>query len=156
MIRRAAALPCKLAWSVHAVDDDLRKALVPTTAHPMGELRDSFLETLSRKPGGDKTRALLVELALIGGVNDGPEHAEQLAAFLEPFGRTDVLVNLIPYNDNGLGLPGGALFAPPEMESVYAFQRRLWREGILCTVRVTRGDDDKAACGMLATDAAPR
>ena len=129
----------------------LRKVLVPTTVHAMAELRDAFREALA--PRADKMRALLLELALIGGVNDGLEHAEELAGFLAPFDRGEVLVNLIPYNDNGLGLPGGALFRPPPIERVYAFQRRLWKDGILCTVRATRGDDDKAACGMLATDA---
>ena len=41
-----------------------------------------------------------------------------------------------------------------EVASVYAFQRRLWDDGILCTIRATRGDDERAACGQLATDAA--
>jgi 23S rRNA (adenine2503-C2)-methyltransferase len=153
LIRRAAGLPCRLAWSVHAASDELRKALVPTTAHPMAELRDTFVGVLASKPGGDKTRGLVCELALMGGVNDGVEHAEELASLLGPFARSEVLVNLIPYNDNGLGLPGGAPFRPSPMDAVRAFQRRLWDHGILCTVRATRGDDDRAACGQLATEA---
>ena len=39
-----------------------------------------------------------------------------------------VLVNLIPYNENGLGLPGaseGELFHAPRAEDVYAFQVRV-------------------------------
>ena len=88
------------------------------------------------------------------GLNDQIEHAEQLAALLHPFGRSDVLVNLIPYNENGLGLPGGALFQSARMEDVYVFQRKLWDKGILCTVRATRGDDERSACGQLATETA--
>ena len=34
-------LPARLAWSVHAADDKLRKLLVPTTRHTMAELRDA-------------------------------------------------------------------------------------------------------------------
>ena len=75
-IRRAAeALPCRLAWSVHAADDALRKTLVPTTRHSMGELRDAFLASLATKPA--RLRGLVVELALLEGVNDSPAHAEQ-------------------------------------------------------------------------------
>ena len=35
LILAAASLPCKLAWSVHAAEDELRLLLVPTTRHTM-------------------------------------------------------------------------------------------------------------------------
>ena len=133
LIRRAGLLPCRLAWSVHAVDDDLRKALVPTTDHPMSELREAFADALGSRTD-EKTQGLLVELALLRGVNDQAEHAEALADFLSrSFGRNDALVNLIPYNENGLGLAPGEFFQRPRLDDVYAFQRRLWSHGRLCT-----------------------
>ena len=153
LIAQAGRLPCKLAWSVHAADDALRRQLVPTTRHTMAELRDAFVAALAAKPGGDKTRALLVECALMRGVNDQPEHAAALVGLLRPLGRGAVLANLIPYNENGLGLPGGALFQSARMEDVRAYQRALWDAGLLCTVRVQRGDDARGACGQLATEA---
>jgi 23S rRNA (adenine2503-C2)-methyltransferase len=156
LIAKAGTLPCRLAWSVHAADDSLRKLLVPTTRDRMETLRDAFIAALAFKPGGDKAKVLLIELALIGGVNDGLEHAEQLAHLLHPFRRSEMLVNLIPYNENGLGLPGGELFRASERANVYAFQRKLWDKGILCTVRATRGDDERSACGQLATEAKAR
>ena len=64
-----------------------------------------------------------------------------------------MLVNLIPYNENGLGLPGEQPFQAAKLDDVYAFQRKLWEKRVLCTVRATRGDDDRAACGQLATEA---
>ena len=149
LIRRAGLLPCRLAWSVHAVDDDLRKALVPTTNHPMAELREAFADALGSRTD-EKTQGLLVELALLRGVNDQAEHAEALADFLaRSFGRNDALVNLIPYNENGLGLAPGEFFQRPRLDDVYAFQRRLWSHGRLCTVRAQRGDDESSACGQL-------
>ena len=45
---------------------------------------------------------MFLEVALLRGVNDGLEHAAQLAQLLEPFARGDVLVNLIPCAGVGL------------------------------------------------------
>ena len=67
-----------------------------------------------------------------------------------------MLVTLIPYNENGLGLPGASedeLFHAPRTEDVHAFQRALWEQGVLCTVRATKGEDERSACGQLATAA---
>ena len=38
--------PCILAWSVHAVRDDLRKKLVPTTKYKMVELRQGLIDAM--------------------------------------------------------------------------------------------------------------
>ena len=118
----------------------------------MIELRDAFIDALATKPGGDKARGLLVELALMRGINDQRENAARLARLLRPFGRGEVLVNLIPYNENGLSV-GGEPIRQSNPEDVHAYQRLLWSHGILCTVRATRGDDDRASCGPLATEA---
>lgn len=145
-IRALAPLPARLAWSVHAADDGLRRALVPTTRHRMTELRDAFGEALAARGSSDR---LMVECALIDGVNDGTDHADALAALLAPLpGGTRV--NLIPYNLNeGLG-PYGASFRPARPEAVAAFQRRILDAGAICTVRAARGDREAAACGQLA------
>ena len=113
--------PCRLAWSVHAADDLLRKLLVPTTRDSMEALRDARQDSPRVKPGGAKSKGLLVELALMRGINDQLVHAEQLAHLLHPFGRSEVLVNLIQYNENGLS--GGELIRQSEQEDIYAFQR---------------------------------
>ena len=65
-IRALRPLPCRLAWSVHAADDRLRKLLVPTTRHTMGALRDAWGETLVAR----RDRGLMAEVTLIDGVND--------------------------------------------------------------------------------------
>ena len=38
-ILRMKGMACRLAWSVHAATDDVRRLLVPTTSHTMAELR---------------------------------------------------------------------------------------------------------------------
>jgi 23S rRNA (adenine2503-C2)-methyltransferase len=57
-----------------------------------------------------------------------------------------VIVNLIPFNDIGQ-----QLYRKPTQERVLAFQNRLQTQGIYCHIRTTRGDDESAACGQLAT-----
>lgn len=38
-IKRMATMPARLAWSVHAATDEVRRLLVPTTVYSMTELR---------------------------------------------------------------------------------------------------------------------
>lgn len=146
-VRAGGNMPAMLAWSVHAADDDLRKKLVPTTAHTMVELRDAFKEVLTGR--SKQMSTFMVAVTLIEGINDGVEQADQLVELLQPLvdsGIKGLVVDLIPYNDIG---QGG--FERAGRERVCAFQRRLRNAGLACFVRVTRGDDDKAACGQLAT-----
>eukprot|EP00542_Grammatophora_oceanica_P014469 CAMPEP_0194045516 /NCGR_PEP_ID=MMETSP0009_2-20130614/16835_1 /TAXON_ID=210454 /ORGANISM="Grammatophora oceanica, Strain CCMP 410" /LENGTH=110 /DNA_ID=CAMNT_0038690385 /DNA_START=63 /DNA_END=395 /DNA_ORIENTATION=+ len=92
----------------------------------------------------------MMEVALMAGVNDQEEHADHLANFCRPLvdqvPGSKLVVNLIPFNDIGQDL-----YKKPSMEAVKAFQRRLWFNGIYAHIRTTRGDDESAACGQLAT-----
>ena len=136
----ARDLSAGLAWSVHAVDDRLRRELVPSTRHAMTELRDAFLRVMQHR-----NATLFVEMALIDGVNDGDEHGRALAAFLEPF-LPEVRVNLLPLNAGRAGL------RPSPPARVTAFQDILRAAGYFCMVRTSRGQDEGAACGQLAVD----
>lgn len=146
---------CVLAWSVHAVNDELRKQLVPNTKYTMVQLRQGFIETLQSR----NLRTAMIEIALIDGVNDSIREAEELADFVSEITRQvskcNIVCNLIPYNDIGGGGGGGttamSLFRKPSMERVYKFQKRLQELGVYAHVRGTRGDDESAACGQLAT-----
>jgi len=76
--------------------------------------------------------------------------------------RTGLLVNLIPFNEGGdvLASRGSSTQASPQEfrrptdETVKQFQEQLRSFGVWASVRVQRGDDQSAACGMLATAAA--
>ena len=138
-----------LAWSVHASHDTLRKQLVPTTKYPMIELRQGLMNTLqTRHPVG--LRTTMIEVALMAGINDRLDDADHLADFLLPIlnnvPSSKLAVNLIPFND--IGHP---TYKTPSSAAVQAFQRQLWKHGIAAFVRTTRGDDESAACGQLAT-----
>ena len=137
-----------LAWSVHAVDDALRRSLVPTTKYTMEELKTGLVEALSSR--SRKQRRTMLEVALIDGVNDSDEDADLLGAFaqsiMDEVAGSKAVVNLIPYND--ISHP---TYRTPSMERVLAFQKIITDHGVLCYVRTTRGDEESAACGQLAT-----
>jgi len=86
-------------------------------------------------------RRISFEYALIDGVNDSDEHAQELARLL---GNTLSHVNLIPANpvvENN--------FKRPDMKRVNAFKTKLESLGINTTIRRTLGADINASCGQL-------
>jgi 23S rRNA (adenine2503-C2)-methyltransferase len=86
-------------------------------------------------------RRVSFEYALMGGINDSDEIAQQLAELLR--GRL-CHVNLIPYN------PVEMLdFHRPSPERIEQFAAILERSGIPTTVRYSRGVEIAAACGQL-------
>lgn len=145
--------PCVLAWSVHAANDELRKQLVPTTKFSMIELRQGLIDTLNSRP--KRLRTTMLEMALIDGVNDSDEAALELAKFaqviIDSVPGIKLVCNLIPFND--IGHP---YYKKPSMVQVERFQKILRDQNISAHVRSTRGDDESAACGQLATKKAKR
>jgi 23S rRNA (adenine2503-C2)-methyltransferase len=127
-----------LAVSLHAPDDETRDRIMPMNKkYPIKELMAALLEyPLPAR------RRITIEYTLIGGLNDGPEHADRLAKLLEPL---RVKVNLIPMNP----IEASDLNSP-DPKGVIAFRERMARHGYSCFVRTRRGDDVSAACGQLA------
>ena len=95
-------------------------------------------------------RALMLEVTLIEDVNDGVKEAEEMVEFcLEMMNQVKgmkLVVNLIPFNDIG----HRSYRKSPDC-NIAAFQRVLVDNGVKSYVRTTRGDDENAACGQLAT-----
>ena len=148
---------CVLAWSVHAATDALRKQLVPTTRYTINELRQGLIDTLLLRPP-NFLRTVMIEVALIDQLNDSIQNADDMATLVR--GLVDavpgckVMVNLIPYNDinrDQLISSKAKLYRKPSMDRVLAYQKHLWSVGVYTHVRVTRGDDESAACGQLVT-----
>jgi len=137
-----------LAWSVHAVEDTLRKKLVPTTKYKMVDLKEGLIKALMGR--SRRMRALMLEVTLIEDVNDGIKEAEEMVDFcLEMKERVKgmkLVVNLIPFNDIG-----HRSYRRSPDSHVAEFQRVLVENNLKTYVRTTRGDDENAACGQLAT-----
>lgn len=142
-----ARLPGTIAWSLHSADDATRRRLVPSTRHSTVELRDGLLRAMQLR-SLMRHRTLMIAVTLIDGVNDSLDSAKQLADFVRPMLAVTpkIALDLIPYND--IQVYG---FKRPSKETVNAFQKKLREEGFFCSVRLTRGDEESSACGMLAT-----
>jgi 23S rRNA (adenine2503-C2)-methyltransferase len=148
--RLALECPVALAVSLHAPNDALRDNLVPLNKkYPLAELLDSCNRYLEHAPRDFIT----FEYCMLDGVNDQPEHAQQLIALVQQHRRAGVWCkfNLIPFNP----FPASGLIRSPQAR-VTAFARMLADAGIITTVRKTRGDDIDAACGQLAGDVKDR
>ena len=138
-IRRFASfdVPVTLALSLHAPNDDLRRRIIPWAEYStVPELLDACREYFDRSG-----REITLEYILLGGLNDGPSEARQLADHAKTL-RCNI--NLIRYNEVA-GLP----FKRPDGESVRRFQQELRRRGVNVHIRASRGRDIEAACGQL-------
>jgi 23S rRNA (adenine2503-C2)-methyltransferase len=132
-----------LAVSLHAPNQELRRRIMPKAARlPLDEL----MAMLASYPLKTRER-ITFEYLLLGGVNDAPEQARELARLLSRIKKAKL--NLIVYNRT----PGGA-YEEPAQERILAFERILWDKGITAVVRKSRGRDIHAACGQLAARAA--
>ncbi len=138
----ALGLPgLRLAVSLNAANDTLRSHLMPVNrSYPLAVLR----QALQRYPLRKK-EVFFIEYVLLKGVNDGPQHAVELARFLN---GVPARVNVIGYN------PGpGSRFASPGPETCKGFCALLVREGVFVRLRSSRGQAVQAACGQLGSAA---
>ncbi len=126
-----------LAVSLHAAENGLRDVIVPVNRrYPLEMLMEAVRDYIILTH-----RRVTFEYALMDGLNDSVEQADQLAALLD-----DLLchVNLIPLNPT----PNSPWSGSPD-ERVFAFRDRLKAAGIRTTVRLRRGIDIAAGCGQL-------
>ena len=148
--RLALDCPVALAVSLHAPNDALRDHLVPLNRkYPLEELMQACNRYLEHAPRDFIT----FEYCMLDGVNDQPEHAEELIELVSVHSRPGVWCkfNLIPFNP----FPASGLHRSPQSQ-VADFAQRLMAAGIVTTVRKTRGDDIDAACGQLAGEVQDR
>jgi 23S rRNA (adenine2503-C2)-methyltransferase len=126
----------RLAISVHAPTDALRATLMPVnTKFPLADVIDAAAAF---------DRRVTFEYVMLGGVNDTPAIAMQLAALAR---RCKAFVNLIPLH------PGGSMgFVPTDRQAIGTFARELRERGVEVAIRKSRGVDIAAACGQLRVE----
>jgi 23S rRNA (adenine2503-C2)-methyltransferase len=139
MDRLRERLPVALAVSLHAPNDALRDQLVPVNRkYPLKELMAACKRYIVDGPRDFIT----FEYVMLDGVNDQPEHVEQLLHLTRDI---SCKFNLIPFNP----FPNSGFKRSPS-ERVRKFASQLIEAGKVATTRKTRGDDIDAACGQLA------
>ncbi len=131
-------LSVNLVLSLHAPNQHIRKKIIPyARKYPLEDVLSAMV-AYSR----ESRRDITYEYTLMEGINDRPEHAEELSILLK---GQQCSVNLIPYNP----VPGLHL-KRPEKEAIEEFRRILVSNDIVTTWRYTKGKDIAAACGQLA------
>jgi len=126
----------RLAISVHAPSDALRRELMPVNVkYPLKDVIHAAKQF---------DRRVTFEYVMLGGVNDAIEHAIRLAELAK---ECRAFVNLIPLH------PGGARgFVPTPSKRIAEFARELRRHGVEVAIRKSRGVDIAAACGQLRVE----
>lgn len=129
---------CHLAVSLHNPFSEERLEMMPVEkAYPIREVVN-----LLRQYDFSGQRRVSFEYTMFSGFNDDKRHADALIRMLRGL---ECRVNLIrfhkipdfPYETSADG-------------TMEAFRNRLNNNGIICTIRSSRGEDILAACGMLA------
>jgi 23S rRNA (adenine2503-C2)-methyltransferase len=140
-ILRLATEPVRprLAISLNAPNDSIREAIMPITRK--WKIED-VIQAAGQLPLRPRERVTF-EYVLLGGINDGLQHAGELVA-LARRAPMPVKVNLIAWNSG----PGIA-YTTPTPERVAAFQESLIARGVPAFLRRPRGRDIYAACGQL-------
>ena len=130
-------LQVTLALSLHAPNDVKRRELMPIansySIEECLEACDYYFERTGRR--------VSFEYALVAGVNDNDEEAEELIRLLRPHNGH---VNLIPVNP-----VKERDFKRSDKSRIFAFQNKLEKNGINVTIRREMGKDIDGACGQL-------
>lgn len=137
-IRRLAEMgrAWNLAFSLHAVNDEMRSQIVPPAVRfPLEEIFAAC--EYHRKLTG---RMLTLEYALINGKNDSRETMDRLVEIAH---RLHAKVNLIPCN------PNASRLTAPTMRRCYEAVDYLVSRDVQATLRHSHGQGILAACGQL-------
>ena len=127
-----------LALSLHAADDNKRSEIMPINDQNNLDILMDAIANFYQKTGN----RISYEYIALKGFNDSISDADRLAKLCRRF---PVKVNIIEYNP----IDGGE-FERSEEDQLDRFARRLRDQGVMVTVRRSRGRDIDAACGQLA------
>ena len=124
----------KLAWSLVAPEEKLRRQLIPYSALP------SIEETVAAIKGYQKRskQRVTIEYVLLKGVNDSEKDFKKLFDLSK---EIDSHINLIEYN------PTGKEFSAGDVDAARVYLKKLKAN---VTVRRSLGKEISAGCGQLA------
>ena len=129
--------PITLAISLHAPDNESRDKIMPVNKMYRIETLKEACRYYVEKTG----RRMTFEYSLIKDVNDTPEHAKRLAAYVKGLSAH---INLIPVNK-----VEERNYEKSTKENIERFKTQLEKLGQNATVRRELGSDINASCGQL-------
>lgn len=128
-----------LAVSLHNPFPEERVEIVPAEkAFPI----KSVIELL-KEYDFTHQRRVSFEYIMLNGMNDSPKYIKELCRLLDGI---KCRVNLIRFHK----IPDSKFFSPSYFV-IEKFRDTLTEKGIVTTIRASRGEDIKAACGLLST-----
>lgn len=129
---------CHLAVSLHNIFGPEREDMMPVQkAYPISEVL-----ALIKQYNFSGQRRVSFEYTMFAGWNDDKKHADALIRALKGL---ECRVNLIRFHK----IPDFPYQSAAE-QNMQAFRDRLNNNGVMCTIRASRGEDIYAACGLLA------
>lgn len=127
-----------LALSLHAANDTKRNVIMPINE---SNSLESVIDALAYFKSNTRGK-LTFEYIAFKDFNESIQDAKELVAICK---KVPAKVNIIEYNPIGDGI-----FSKADSAKIDQFQRYLERNGVIATVRRSRGKDIDAACGQLA------
>lgn len=128
-----------IAVSLHNPFPSEREEIMPIErAYPITEI----IEELKRWDWSGQRR-LSFEYILMSKMNNSPRHIKELCRLLNGL---KCRINIIKFHK----IPSSPYYSPPD-EKIVTFRDALTAKGIHTTIRTSRGEDIKAACGLLST-----
>ena len=130
-----------LAVSLHNPFSEERAEIMPIErAYPIADIAD-----ILREYDFSHQRRVSFEYIVMSGLNDSHRHIKELCRLLNGI---KCRINLIRFHK----IPDSPYFSP-DNNAMIAFRDTLTARGIMTTIRASRGEDIKAACGLLSADA---
>lgn len=127
-----------LALSLHAADDEKRTRIM--SINKSNKISD-LIEVLTKYYDQSKAK-ISFEYILFKDFNDGMQDVKNLVKLTKKF---PVTINIIEYN-----YVDGVPYSKTTEERINTFAKHLVDNGVMATVRRSRGKDIDAACGQLA------
>ncbi|KAJ4711116.1 Dual-specificity RNA methyltransferase [Melia azedarach] len=129
---------CALAVSLNATTDEVRNWIMPINRkYKLGFLLQTLRDELRLK----NNYKVLFEYVMLAGVNDSFDDAKRLIDLVQSI---PCKINLISFNPHC-----GSQFRPTSEEKMIEFRNILAEAGCTVFLRLSRGDDQMAACGQL-------
>ena len=128
-----------IAVSLHSPFPEQRAELIPAEkSWPAAQVVE-----LLKEYDFTRQRRVSFEYIVFKGLNDSPAHVRGLARLLDGL---KCRINLIRFH----AIPDSPL-ASPDQAAMTRMRDALSAKGIITTIRASRGEDIKAACGLLST-----